>query len=782
MTTAGMILGTAAYMSPEQARGKPVDRRTDIWAFGCVLFEMLAGKQTFASGQSASDAIAAILSRDPDWTALPVATPPHIRTLLRRCLHKDAQKRLPHIGVARLEIEEGPAPTPTGIAKSMRLAAATAILLLIAALGVAVTYRRPAAVASSMYTSSIVPPADLVGLEGNRLALSPDGRHVAFVVAGANGRPMLWVRPLGSLTAKPLDGTAGGNSPFWSPDSRQLAFTAGGKLKRIDLVGGSAITLTDTDMSLPGAWSPDGVILFPQAQGLFKVSVAGGPQSPVLDNVPELAYYPSFLPDGRHFVYLSARSLYMASLDRAEPQRLLENAGNAMYAQGHLVFLRETTLYAQPFDPDQRTLSNSPFSVAERVQVGVGSGAGAFSVSQDGLLVYQPSNADPSQLAWFERSGRRIRIMGEAEQYHPDPRLSADGSRGVISVIGTTGDERDIWLFDVDRGVKSRLTYDPADEMDPLLSPDGRRVVFSSRRLQRKGVYLKTLESTAAPELLLEEDQWTKVPLSFSPDGRHLLYSMFHPQTSFDLWVVALSGERKPVSFVRTVGDERHGAFSPDGRWIVYESSESGRNEVYVSPFPATGAKWPVSTSGGDNPHWRRDGKEVFFLNGNALMRAEVTMSANRVTVGAVQPLFEELRFRRMGASNPFDVSADGQRFLFNISSQTGPDPLTLVINWTAGLRIARSSRSLPEFSKHSAVRQGLILRSQSRPYNPQRLALITGTRLALDKLRATSSKVERSASTKSMPRLAKAARLRSPRQRVASSARLAGAQARIWV
>jgi hypothetical protein len=377
----------------------------------------------------------------------------------------------------------------------------------------------------------------------------------------------------------------------------------------------------------------------------------------------------------------------VASLDRAEPQRLLENAGNAMYAQAHLVFLRETTLYAQPFDPDQRTLSGGLSPVAERVQISPGSGAGAFSVSQSGLLVYQATNAAPSQLAWFDRSGRRIRIMGEAAQYHPDPRLSADDSRGVISVIGTTGDDRDIWLLDVDRGVKSRITYEPADEMDPLLSRDGGRVVFSSRHGQRKGVYLKTLESTAAPELLLEEDQWTKVPLSFSPDGHQLLYSMFHPQTSFDLWVVALSGERRPVSFVRTVGDERHGAFSPDGRWIVYESSESGRNEVYVSPFPATGAKWPVSTSGGENPHWRGDGKEVFFLNGNALMRAEVTMSANRVTVGAVQPLFEEPRFRRIGASNPFDVSADGQRFLFNISSQTGPDPLTLVINWAAGLK-----------------------------------------------------------------------------------------------
>ena len=219
-----------------------------------------------------------------------------------------------------------------------------------------------------MYTSSIAPPSDLLGLAGDRLALSPDGQHVAFAAAGANGRPMLWLRPLSSLTAKPLDGTEGGSSPFWSPDSRQLAFAADGKLKRIDLAGGPAITLTDTDMSLRGAWSPDGVILFPQARGLFKVSVAGGPQSPVLA-MPELAYYPSFLPDGRRFVYLSARSLYVASLDRTEPQRLLENAGNAMYAQGHLVFVRETTLYAQPFDPDQRTLSGSLFQVAERVQI-----------------------------------------------------------------------------------------------------------------------------------------------------------------------------------------------------------------------------------------------------------------------------------------------------------------------------------------------------------------------------------------------------------------------------
>jgi Tol biopolymer transport system component len=687
------IVGTPAYMSPEQARGQSLDKRTDIWSFGCVFYEMLTGRAPFA-GDTISDTLASVLEREPDESVLPRDTPLPIRRLLRRCLAKDRRKRLDSAAAARLEIDDAIA-APAGESFALAampyfrrvtpwaIAALAGLIAIVLAVWIA-TYLRSGD--AQMYSSLIDPPSDLLGAEGDRLALSPDGQHLAFVAAGANTQPMLWVRPLGSLTAKPLGGTEGANSPFWSPDSRQLAFSANGKLKRIDLVGGSAITLTDTDMHIRGAWSAEGVILFPRTAGLFSVSTTGGPPSLVL-TMSQFAYYPSFLPDGRHFLFLSARTIYVASLDRPEPQRLIEDGGSATYAAGHLVFLRENTLYAQPFDPKRRTLSGNPFPVAERVQVNTGSGAGAFAVSHSGVLVYQASRAAPSQLVWFDRGGRRIGGLGEAGLYHPDPRLVADGSRAVISVIGTARDERDIWLFDVDRGVRTRITDDRADDSDALLSPDGASVVFSSRRGQRKGLYRKIINSVIAPESLLQEDDRNKMPLSFSPDGRHLLYARLGDRAGFDLWVLDLDQERKPIPFAQTASNEPHGAFSPDGRWVLYQSSESGRNEIYVSPFPATGAKTLVSTSGGQNPHWRGDGKEAYFLSGNSLMSASVELSGERVGIGGTQTLFQDHRFRRLGWSNPFAVSANGQRFLFNISSENGPDPVTLVVNWTAGLR-----------------------------------------------------------------------------------------------
>ena len=438
-TLAGVILGTAAYMSPEQARGKPVDRRADIWAFGCVLFEMLAGRQAFDTGETVSDAIAAILTREPDVTALPASTPAHIRTLLRRCLQKDPQKRLPHIGIARLEIDEGPADTTAllqpavaprkGLLSSAGLAWSVAAVLLLAATALAATmYVRRAPDDSHVYRTTILLPAHLMGSPATRLALSPDGRRLAFVAPDPTGRPMLWVRPLDGLTAQPLPGTESGQAPFWSPNGRFIAFFAGGKLKKIDASGGPALTLCDATSATPGTWNRDDVILFTPTPGspISRVAAAGGTPSPVTlidTKAGEGRHaFPYFLPDGRHFLYLALNGgnaplgVYAGLLDSTDRKRLLDGGANAMYAQGFLVFLREATLMAQAFDAARLELTGDPAPLAESVQIGNPTRTGTFAVSEAGVLVYQAGLLDGSAARLVRPQRQAVECTGRPRQ------------------------------------------------------------------------------------------------------------------------------------------------------------------------------------------------------------------------------------------------------------------------------------------------------------------------------------------------------------------------------
>ena len=714
MTQAGMILGTAAYMSPEQAKGRTVDKRSDIWAFGCVLYEMLTGRRAFHA-EDVSETLATVLMKEPDWAALPATTPPTVSVVLRRCLQKDRKQRVRDIGDVSLALEgafETAAPaSPTGapvVSRTGRRVAWAAALGIVslAALGWgAFAYFRPAPPAAEAIRFFMSPPdawnfqslTDATGVSPVPMAVSPDGRRMAFVAVGAGNSALLWIRSLDTLTAQSLAGTDGASSPFWSPDSRSLGFFAGGKLKKIDVAGGPPITLCDAPSSRGGSWSRDGIIVFNPANAvaLQKVPAAGGtPTAATVLVADETAHRrPFFLPDGRHFLYSAASgaqtaglSIYVASLDSADRKLLLTaDANNALYSQGHLLFLRETTLMAQPFDAQRLELAGEPFPIAEQIQLSqTVPPNGFFSASEHGVLAYQTgTGAAGSQLVWFDRSGKELGVLGEPAAYS-DIELSPDGKQASVSVPEQSGRARDVWLYDVARGLKTRLTFDAADELALIWSPDGSRAVFNSRRNGQLDLYQKAADGSGTEDVLLEDNR-QKTPVSWSADGRFILYRSGGGPTGNDLFVLPLSGDRKPIPFVNTQFGEVTGAFSPDGRWVAYVSNESGRNEVYVAPFPGPGGKRQVSTGGGTQPRWRRDGMEMFYFTpDNTLMAAAVDGRGASFEAGEVKPLFET---RRTGARSQYAVSTDGQRFLINTASeQAASAPIAVVVNWTAGL------------------------------------------------------------------------------------------------
>ena len=727
-TEAGMILGTAAYMSPEQARGRPLDKRTDVWAFGCVLFELLTARHPFP-GNTISDRIAAILERDPDWRILPAATPPRIRWLLRRCLEKDPRRRLHDLADARIEIDEaasnphdrdaaaaspaiGAANRSGGREGVAWIIAAAAVVALIAAL--ASRNRPPADPADTarVYSTAINLPDELRLWSGNppgRFALSPDGRRLAVVGTDAKGETMLWVRPLDAVVAQPLAGTEGATFPFWSPDSRFIAFQAQGKLKRIDASGGPATTVCDAALRSPGSWSPDDVILFtPQGSApLYRVPASGGQPSQVttLDTAAGHVqhWYPSFLPDGRHFLYFvvgskdrgvtDPRAVYIGSLDSSEPPKpLLDLGTNIRYANGHLVYLRNGTLVARPFDPDRLEVRGEAVPLVEQVQI-AGAGttgvAGAFSVSDTGALVYQTGFTTPSRLVWYDRSGKELGQLGETADYG-DVSLSPDGRRAAVSVMNAPLGTRDIWLFDLARGLREKVTFDPGDDFAPIWSKhEGETIVFSSRRQGGIHLYRKSWRQ-AGPEALLYEDSLGKFASHWSADGERIAYVGGGGIIGrSDIWMLQLSG-RRAAPFLETPFVETHPQFSPDGHWVAYTTTESGQFEVNVRALDSSGEKWAVSAAGGGWPRWRADGTELFYVaRDGTLMAVAIRRAGGRLDIGDARALFP-VRWRtevRLDAYN-YDVAADGQRFLLNTYVEdAASSPIVLVVNWPATLK-----------------------------------------------------------------------------------------------
>ena len=716
-TRDGVILGTAAYMSPEQARGQVVDKRTDIWAFGCVLYEMLTGRLAF-DGATVSDAIAVILQRDPDWRALPASTPVAVCRVLRRCLEKDATRRLHDIADARIDLdasdEQSSASARRMVAprRAERIAWAGAVALIAALALFRGGYLSPASVDTHAYrTSILLPPgvdtADVGPVPAGRFALSPDGRLLAFVARGADNRELLWVRPLNALTSQPLAGTDGAAYPFWSPDSRSIAFAAQARLKRIEASGGPVLTVTDAMADAPGTWNRDNVILFTAAApslALRRVSASGGASAPV--TTPDVGIgqsrhiYPFFLPDGRHFLYFAVGSkaggrvapggIYVGSLDAAEKsKRLIEEGSVAKYAQGALLFTRDGFLMAQPFDVERLELTGQAAPLGDQVNTRATTGRiGAFSLSETGVLAYlNPPSIDAGRLVWFDGAGARAGTVGNPGDYS-DLELSSDGRRAVVRRPDVETGVSNLWVIDIARGLPTRFTFEASQENSAIWSPDGSRIVFRSQRREHSDLYQK-LSSGAGTEDVLLADNTAKFPESWSPDGRFILYRIGNGTSATgtdDLWILPLGGDRKPFPFLQTRFSEGQGRFSPDGRWIAYASDESGQYEVYVASFPGPGGKRQVSTTGG-YPRWRRDGKELFYIApGNKLMAAAVNGQGSSFEIGAVRTMFD---VRPGGAGYFYDVAPDGRHFLVNtaVGEQTAAPPITLIVNWPALLK-----------------------------------------------------------------------------------------------
>jgi len=713
-TRAGVILGTAAYMSPEQARGKPLTRRTDIWSFGCVLYEMLAGRAAFR-GETVTDIIAAVVGKEPDWSALPAGLAERIRELLRRCLQKDAARRLGDMLDARWEIDAagqpGAAAPAAGLRNRERAAWALSAVLLVTALGLAAAhFRRPAADQAAIRFTILPPEKTTLAFDDPQL--SPDGRRLAFL-GTTEGRTRLWVRSFDSLAARPLPGTEGAEGThFWSPDSRFLAFLTLGKLKKIDLAGGPAQTLCDAPGAFTGSWGPDGVILLGGRSGLSRVAVAGGAPVPLtrLDPSRQESSHgaPHFLPGGRRFLYTAysrqgISTAYAGSLDGGVPKHLMDPGFKVLYAAsppaktGHLLFERQDILMAQAFDAARLELIGEAFPVVENIR--------GFSASSTGVLAYRQATAgEKSRLTWKDRAGRTLGTVGEPGQY-ADVQLSPDEKRAAVTILEEAGAGGDVWLLDLARGVPTRFTFHPEFDSCSAWSPDGTRLVFSSQHSNRGGprsLFQKPSSGAGEEEVLIKEggghlDDW-------SPDGRFLLFSgRSSSNTSADLWVLPLTRDRKPRPLLQTEFAEGLGQVSSDGRWLAYLSTESGRSEVYVRAFaPAAGSeasgKWRISTAGATAARWRGDGKEIFYtaLDGK-LMAVPVRAPPTGVSIlepGAPVELFATPLRTRLSAATTvdliyhYDVTRDGQRFLMILPEESKePEAIQLLVNWTAGLK-----------------------------------------------------------------------------------------------
>jgi serine/threonine protein kinase/Tol biopolymer transport system component len=724
MTAAGLIIGTAAYMAPEQAKGKPVDRRADIWAFGCVLYEMLSGQKAF-EGETVSDVLAAVIRAEPDWSALPETTPPAIQHLLRRCLNKDPKQRLRDIGDARIAIEEtlsgetaisdavaqtegGPgAPrvmTVSRLRRGLPWAVAAAFFLVSAIL--ASVYLRQGSTPAAATRSLITLPekmhfAFLAPVMGAPV-LSPDGTRLVFPANDASGNEALWVRPLDSLSAQRLQGTENGMFPFWAPDSRQLGFFQNGKLNKIDLAGGPPVLVCDAANGRGGTWNRDGVIVFaPESNGgLSRVPEAGGTPTAIISRPQGTSgilsdRWPDFLPDGKHFLYLGGNlsatgttnlGIYIGTLGSTEAKFLLQADSDALYAApGYLLFLRGDTLMAQRFDAGSLKLNGEAFPVGEHIPSPRAFRLGIFGVSQTGLLVDAAgeTGAGGGQLVWVDAEGKE---MGKAGPENAElPRLSPDGKM-LAYVEEQPGSLTSIWLLDLTRGVETRFTFGSTLSTFPIWSPDGSRIAYGSGKFQPENIFVKDASGAGNEEVLFKSDK-PVVPTDWSRDGRYILCGRAGSLGKPDIWVLPLFGDRKPFPYLATQFREGRAVFSPDGRWVAYQSDESGKAEVYVSTFPAGGGKWQVSQGGGEEPRWGRDGRELYFgAPGGRMMAASITEKGPAVEIGAPHELFQMSAMGVDGVGAGYAVSPDGKRFLLDEVGPSDSQPLMLVTNWTAGL------------------------------------------------------------------------------------------------
>ena len=703
LTAQGSIIGTLQYMSPEQLEGKDADPRTDIFAFGALLYEMVTGRRAF-EGKSQVSLIAAIIDHDPPpISSLQSVSPPLLDHLVKTCLAKNPEKRWQMMADVLIELKViaeygtqlGTLGVTARVKRRLRLATATAagLLVISAALAAMVMFGARAPEAAKISFDVVTPSSP----SQNHIALSPDGKRLALIAQSDKGG-VLWVRALDQLNGQVLPGTEGATWPFWSPDGRFIAFFAGGKLKKGDIFGAPPQTLADAAIGTGGTRNRDGTIVFaPTPTGpLFRVSASGGVPAQLTDldrSRQETAHrHPGFLPDGKHFFYVALSDkadysgFHVGSIDSKERKQVVSSTQKAMFAPpDHILFMRKNTLMAQRFDLKRLELDGDPFPIAEQVGLNPANGAAAFTVSDNGVLAYRTGAGGDTHLVWLDRAGKQVEEVGVAAPYQ-NQALSPDLQR--VAVFKPDGSAGDIWLFDLIRGTTSKFTFDAGIDNAPVWSPDGTRLVFGSNRGGTFDLYLKNSGGVGQDEVLLKSDH-AKIPDDWSLDGRFILYRDQDPKTGSDLWALPLTGDRKPQPVLQTPFEEVQGRFSPDVKWIAYVSSESGTPQVYVQSFPASGTKYQISSGGGYQPRWRSDGKELFFISaGWEMMAVEVSTSKDGVfQAGVPRKLFQANPISITAHRNSWDMTPDGQRFLINSgSTTTAIAPITMVLSWAAGL------------------------------------------------------------------------------------------------
>jgi Tol biopolymer transport system component len=705
MTQAGMILGTAAYMSPEQARGRTVDKRSDVWAFGVVLYEMLSGRRPFA-GDDITETLAAVIKDTPKYDALPPGTPRRLRRLIERCLDRDVMMRLRDIGEARVELVAletgGIVDEAAGLSRAAARSRATWVAAgavagaAFAAAAMFVWGRplpTPPAATRARFQLTLPESVQINPASGGTIGVSPDGRFIVFA-AGAGEKRQLWLRPIDGDDARPLAGTEGGRLPFWSPDSASFGFFAGGKLRRLEISTGTTQVICDSLLGPGGAtWNRDGVIVFsPKLEGpLFRVPATGGTPTPLtaLDaaNHESNHMWPAFLPDGRHYLFqvfgLTNAGIYVGALDSAERTLLIRQESldltAVLYApSGHLVYVRKHELVARPFDAGALRVTGDEFPLADGFGIG-GPGYPAFAVSNNGVLVFRREGEQPTnQVTWFGRDGSRQGTLGPPGPYDSFD-LSPDGQ--TLALTRATEKETSIWLLDVARGTSTRFTAD-SYSVRPHWSPLGDRIVFPSVRDTPPNPFVRTLAGVETRIARLPEQVNTT---SWAPDGHTLIGDFANVKTSSDLWLFSASGDKAPAALLQTPFGERDGYISPNGRWLAFTSDESGANEIYVTTFPEPGRRVRVSTDGGRSSRWRDDGTELFFQTKGKVMVVRITATANAASgvtglqVGVPRELFA------LPDPGSFWVPAKGgQRFLVGVQvTKAAPAPIQVVLNWS---------------------------------------------------------------------------------------------------
>jgi Tol biopolymer transport system component len=698
ITEQGTILGTFQYMAPEQLEGREADARSDIFSFGAVLYEMATGRKAF-EGKSHAALISAILKDEPApiSTVAPM-TPPALDRVVKTCLAKDPEDRFQTAHDIKLQLQwiaEGgsqvglPAPVAQRRKSRERLAwgLAAAAGAAAAILGIGFVRRAPAR--PRLVRFEIANPEGITTIDAPRI--SPDGRHLAFNATDSSGKSRIWVRALNALVAQPLAGTEGTTRPFWSPDSRSLGFFAEGKLKKIEVSGGPAQKICDAPSGADGSWSPEGVILFDGTANdpIYRVSAAGG--TPVVAVKPEPSHkettvgWPEFLPDGRHFLYMATgqkpedNAYRIGSLDSTESKALAPAQTLVTYTPpGYLLFVRDKTLVAQPFDAKALKTTGEPIPLAEHI--GTDSvGLARFSVSRDGTLAYRTGES-ADRFLWVDRSGREGGPVAEPGEYH-NPAFSPGGDRLAFNLADPRSGKTDIWIRDLKRGVSSRFTFGARDALCPVWSSDGRRMVFTVG----DDLFEKAVEGQGEEKLFLKSDE-LKFACDWTRDGRYIAFQSRGKETGWDIWALPTFGDRKPIPLLKTPFAEQRPVFSPDGRFLAYQSNESGRAEVYVQSFPGPGGKWQISTSGGNEPQWRADGKELYYRAPDQKVMAVEIQTGSSITAGTPQPLFQG-RFDMSLARNRFVATADGRRFLTVAPlGREAMTPTTVVLNWYAEL------------------------------------------------------------------------------------------------